>query len=120
MLYNYVDDLTGPSSLQRKNSKRLHSNENIESVPSKQSRPEIVGYFTQFSRIKTAIIPCFSFYRGADDITEELPVLDVCIAIIEQMQYEIIGNNILDGIGTSAIFTCSSPQRTSSVASINN
>lgn len=85
MLYNYVDDLTGPSSLQRKNSKRLHSNENIESVPSKQSRPEIVGYFTQFSRIKTIIIPCFSFYRGADDITEELPVLDVCIAIIDSI-----------------------------------
>jgi hypothetical protein len=85
MLYNYVDDLTGPSSLQRKNSKRLHSNENIESVPSKQSRPEIVGYFTQFSRIKTIIIPCFSFYRVADDITEELPVLDVCIAIIDSI-----------------------------------
>ena len=85
MFYNYVDDLTGPSSLQRKNSKRLHSNENIESVPSKQSRPEIVGYFTQFSRIKTIIIPCFSFYRVADDITEELPVLDVCIAIIDSI-----------------------------------
>ena len=84
MLYNYVDDLTGPSSLQRKNSKHLHSGDNIESVPSKQSRPEIVRYFTQFSRIKTQNYPMFfSFYRGVDDITEELPALDVCIAIID-------------------------------------
>nr|CAH0098038.1 unnamed protein product [Daphnia galeata] len=53
-----------PSSLQRKNSKRLHSDDTIESVPSKQNRPEIIG--------------------GADDITEELPALDM---VLEPVQY---------------------------------
>nr|CAH0098006.1 unnamed protein product [Daphnia galeata] len=53
-----------PSSLQRKNSKRLHSDDTIESVPSKQNRPEIIG--------------------GANDITEELPALDM---VLEPVQY---------------------------------